>query len=67
MPPKKWMQDAFKHKGALHRQLGIPQEQPIGKRLLREIVNTPVGQLADHHRVTPLMKKRALAALNANQ
>lgn len=67
-PDAYWMAEAFKpeHKGALHRELGIPEDQKIGKTHLREIVNTPDGQKWHGHTVTPLMKKRAQAALNAN-
>ena len=68
---KYWIREAFKgHKrGALHRQLGIPQDRPIGKKILRKIKNTPLhqGKKVRGHLVTPLMKKRAVAALNANQ
>jgi hypothetical protein len=63
-----WMAEAFKpeHKGALHRQLGISEDQKIGKTHLHEIVNTPDGEKWHGHTVTPLMKKRAQVALNAN-
>ena len=68
---KYWIREAFKgHKrGALHKQLGIPVDRPIGKTLLRKIKNTPLhqGKTVRGHRVTALMKKRAVAALNANQ
>ena len=68
---KYWIREAFKgHKrGALHRQLGIPPNRTIGKKLLRKIKNTPLhqGKTVRGHRVTALMKKRAVAALNANQ
>jgi hypothetical protein len=66
---KKWIQEAFKnHKeGALHKQLGIPKNKKIGKKLLRKIVNTPLhqGKKVRGHRVTRLMKARANASLNA--
>jgi hypothetical protein len=65
-PGEYWMADAFQNRGALHRQLGIPEGQRIGKTHLMEIVNTPDGQKWHGHTVTPLMKKRAQAALNAN-
>jgi hypothetical protein len=67
-PDALWMREAFKpeHKGALHRQLGLPGAQKIGRSHLQEIVNTPDGQKWHGHTVTPLMKKRAQAALNAN-
>ena len=69
--PKYWVREAFKgHKrGALHRQLGVPLDRRIGKKLLTKIKNTPLhqGKTVRGHRVTRLMKKRAVAALNANQ
>jgi len=68
---KYWVREAFKghKKGALHRQLDIPQDRKIGKTLLRKIKNTPLhqGRKVRGHLVTRLMKKRAVAALNANQ
>jgi hypothetical protein len=64
-PDDYWMAEAFKNRGALHRQLGIPADQRIGKTHLEEIVNTPDGGKWHGHTVTPLMKKRAQAGLNA--
>lgn len=44
-----WMQGAVKHPGALHRQLGVPQGQPI-----------PAAKLAAAKRSSnPLLRKRA--------
>ena len=66
--PDYWMAGAFNpaHRGRLHKELGIPQGQKIGRTHLTEIVNTPTGEKWHGHTVTPLMKHRAQAALNAN-
>jgi hypothetical protein len=65
----KWIQKAFSghNKGALHRQLGIPQDKTIGKAKLRKIVATPIGKKAYGHTVTRLLKARSNLALNANK
>lgn len=34
--PDKWIQNAIKHKGALHRDLGIPMGKKIPKKKLRK-------------------------------
>jgi hypothetical protein len=69
MPKEKWIQKtSSKHtKGALHKQLGIPQDKKIPKETLRHIVKTKVGKKAHGHTVTPLLKKRALFALNVQK
>lgn len=67
--PKKWIQQASSQhtKGALHRQLGIPQDKTIPKKTLHDIVKTPIGNKSHGHKVTPLLKKRANFALNAQK
>ena len=75
MPKKKpvrknrWIQGAAnKHtKGALHRQLGIPEGRKIPKAKLHRIMKTPVGQKVGRHKVTALLKKRANFALNVQK
>ncbi len=66
---KKWIQKASKsrRKGALHRQLGIPQDQKIPKSKLRKIVSTPIGRKACGKTVSRLLKRRALFALNVQK
>jgi hypothetical protein len=69
MPKEKWAQEAFSGhtKGALHRQLGIPETEKIPKKTLRDIVDTDIGKKSHGHTVTLLLKQRANAALNINQ
>ena len=69
MPKEKWIQKGTsKHtKGALHRQLGIPQDKKIPKETLRHIVKTEIGKKTHGRTVTPLLKKRANFALNAQK
>jgi len=55
-------------KGALHRQLGIPEDEDIGNTNLRKIKNAKVGASVKikgkSHKVTALMKRRANLGLN---
>jgi hypothetical protein len=65
----KWEQEASDNpetKGALHKQLGILEDETIPIELLRDILATPVGGLTHGHEVTHLLKARANAALNAH-
>jgi hypothetical protein len=64
---EKWIREATSAhtKGALHRQLGIQQDRKIPKQILRDIVATDIGKRSHGHTVTPLLKKRANFALNA--
>jgi hypothetical protein len=63
----KWIQAAQPKKGALHKQLGIPQSERIPKKTLRDIVATDVGKHSHGVKVTGLLKKRANFALNAQK
>jgi hypothetical protein len=65
----KWIKHASgrRHKGALHRQMGIPQGQKIPRSKLRQIVKTPIGQKAAGRTVTRILKQRSLFALNAQK
>jgi hypothetical protein len=56
-----------RNKGALHRQLHISQDEKIGRKRLRKVVNTSVGQKVFGVTVTPLIKQRANWALNINK
>lgn len=70
MPKKnKWIQGATskKTKGALHRQLGITQNEKIPKKTLQDIVTTDVGKKTHGITVTKLVKHRATFALNAQK
>lgn len=58
--------------GVTHRMLGIPRNQKIPFTLLEEIRKTPIGGWVKNPtrvgknriKVTPLLKKRAVLALN---
>ena len=64
-----WIKKASrtKNKGALHRQLGIPQSQKIPKAKLHKIVKTPIGKKVGRHTVTLKLKQRANFAINAQK
>lgn len=54
-PDRRWMQKAFsQNKGALHRQLGIPEDEPI-----------PEGLLASKYHAKGKLGRRVRAAVNA--
>lgn len=77
MKKEMWIQDAFKRagKGVFHRQLGVPTSEKIPLTFLQAIVDTKIGMYAHNPtttgdkmvKVTPLMKKRAVALLNADR
>lgn len=69
MPRKtqKWIHGAAVKPGALHKQLGYPTAKDIPKGLLKEIYDTPVGNIARRHRVTTLLKRRVVFAVNAQK
>ncbi len=49
---EKWMQDAVKKPGALHKELGVPADKKIPAKKLNEAT----------HSKNPLEKKRAVLA-----
>lgn len=71
---KLWIQGAnvMGHKGALSGELGIPVEDDIPFTLLEAIVGAKIGGVVVNptqsgharFRVTPLLKKRSVLALN---
>lgn len=71
---KKWIQEAGDHKtkGALHRQLEIPQEERIPRSLLQKIQAATTGDKVHNPTktgkrsipVTTLLKRRTAFALN---
>lgn len=73
----KWMQKAFENAGhgVFHRQLGIPPTKKIPMTLLKELVRTTNNHTCHNPtavgdrviKVTPLIKKRANALLNADR
>ena len=63
----KWMQTAFaEHKGALHRDLGVPLDEKIPRALLFEAARHPerFKSRPDHQR---RLARRAWAAINAGR
>lgn len=44
--------------GALHRQLGVPEDKTIPKGLMTALRKAKVGDVVQGHKVTALMKKR---------
>jgi hypothetical protein len=69
MATKKWEQKAFGHKknkGKLRKTLHIQKGETIPIQTLRDIVATPIGKHTHGHKVTTLLKQRALAVLNAH-
>ena len=49
---KKWIQGAIKHKGALHKSLGVPEGKKIPEKKLKK---------AEHSK-NPTLRKRAVLA-----
>jgi len=70
----KWAREAFdpRKKGALSRQLGVPEKENIPITLKEKIVATPIGKRVHNPtqtgkrvvKVTRLLKQRTNAALN---
>lgn len=70
--PKYWIHDAVKahKKGTLHRQLKVPMDKKIPKRLLSKIKGAEIGKTVRNPskvgkrrvKVTGLLKKRAVLA-----
>jgi hypothetical protein len=70
-----WMRKAMemRAKGSLHRMTGVPFSKDLPITFLQAIVDTPIEEIAFNHtktgfphvRVTHLMKKEAVAKLNA--
>jgi hypothetical protein len=62
------MQQAFAgNKGALHRQLGYGKNETLPPGLIHELAMANRGTHVRGYTVTPLLKKRALAADNARR
>jgi hypothetical protein len=51
----KWIQGAIKHPGALHKQMGIPQGQPIPEKRLAKAAKAP-GKLGARARLAETLK-----------
>jgi len=71
--PKLWIKRALanRRKGALSRQLGIPEEDNIPVTLLKKIKHADIGEMVHNPatkgksriKVTRLLKRRAVMAL----
>jgi IS4 transposase len=74
MPSNKWIPHNLK-KGALSRQLGVPEKENLPVTYLRKIHNAPTGAVVKnptYHgvpqiRATPLVKRRVNFALNVRK
>jgi len=72
MMKRKWIQKTFIRKGALSKQLGIPEKKKIPMTLLDEIISAKPGQIIKNPtkaglkriKVTRLMERRAILARN---
>lgn len=62
-----WIQGAAPKPGALHHQLGYSSSKMIPPMLLKDIYNSPVGTKVRGHRVTTLLKRRVIFAVNAQK
>ena len=64
MKSKYWIQKTGvkKHRGALHKQLGIEPGDKIPSKFLNDIVRADIGTKVRGHKVTGLLKKRAVLA-----
>jgi hypothetical protein len=67
MAKDKWIQNVKSHKGALHKQLGIPASKTIPTKTLNDIIKTEVGKKSHGVTVTPLLKKRSQFARNVRK
>ena len=56
MSKKKWIAEATKNKGGLHRSLGVPQGQKIPARMIAEAATKP-GKVGKQARLARTLKK----------
>ena len=54
--PKKWIQGAIKHKGALHKELGVPEGKKIPAKKLAAAAEKG-GKLGQRARLAETLKK----------
>ena len=52
---KQWIQSAIKHKGALHKQLGVPEGKKIPAKKLAKAANSG-GKLGQRARLAETLK-----------
>jgi len=64
MKRKMWIQKTGikRHPGKLHKQLRIPKGKKIPSKLLTDIAGAKIGTKVRGHKVTGLLKKRAVLA-----
>jgi hypothetical protein len=63
-----WMQNAFsQHPGALHKQLGYGKHDILPPGLVHELATANTGTHVRGYTVTPLLKRRSIAADNARR
>lgn len=55
MADKKWIQGAIKHKGALHKELGVPQGKKIPEKKLEKAAKSK-GKLGQRARLAETLK-----------
>lgn len=63
----RWIHGAAPKKGALHKQLGYPSHSMIPHGLLRDIYHADIGTHVRGHKVTTLLKRRVIFAVNAQK
>lgn len=52
----KWIQKAIKNPGALHKQLGIPEDKKIPEKVLAKAAKQP-GKLGQRARLAETLKR----------
>ena len=69
MPKEKWIQNASNpaKEGSLHKQLNVPKNETIPKKILYDIEKTDVGKKSHGITVTPLIKHRVQFAINVQK
>lgn len=65
----RFIQKALKKKkhGALHRELGVPLGNKIPKGELKQLAHAKIGTHVRGHKVTTLLKRRAVFAENLSK
>lgn len=56
MPKKKWIKNAIKHPGALHKELGVPEGKKIPKKKL-DAAAKKGGKLGQRARLAETLSK----------
>lgn len=53
---KNWIQGAVKHKGALHKDLGIPQDEKIPMKKIKKAEHSKDPKIAKRARLAETLK-----------